>query len=330
MKGRDRYVFLLDAVDEAVELCLRIGCVCQAHGGLCVTQRPAWRQVRAAYKFDELGHHLGRCAARHQVVVELAVIDLDITKQLVIVVVLAAQVKGAGGQGVVVNAPPHAAGRACHHERPVFVERVARLRVITECVQTQRAQAASLQVQRAGLVAQPVVTLGAVTRQVVAHSAGAAAGEIGRCFPIIEQRSALRVLPVQGQRVRPQAKAEPCGFQSDFAVQGSHLGCGAAEAAQVVTRAAFPGHIAAGNGRNRPGAGFAVAPGRPQAHPHQLLFKHLHAESGAVRQAQVNAVRRGAHHLRFTEFFHDVRSCRRAPCSSKKCRAAGGLLRRTV
>ena len=184
VKGRDGNVFLGDAVDEAVELHLRIRCVGQAHGGLGKAQRPAWRQVRAANQLDELGHHLGRVVAGHQVVIEVAVIDLNIAKQLVVVVVLAAQVKGAGGQRVVVNAPPHAAGRAGHHERPVFVERVARLRVITECVQPQRAQAASVQVQRAGLVTQPVVTLSAVTREVMPQGTGTAAGEISRGLPV--------------------------------------------------------------------------------------------------------------------------------------------------
>ena len=43
VKGRDGYIFLRDAVNKAVELGLRICCVGQTHGRLCITQRPARR-----------------------------------------------------------------------------------------------------------------------------------------------------------------------------------------------------------------------------------------------------------------------------------------------
>ena len=202
VERRDRHALRGTAVDECGQLRLRVGRVGQPHRGLRVAQRPARRQVRAADQAHEARDHLGRRRAGDEVVVEVAVVDLHVAVETVVVVVLAAEVERARGQRVVVDAVPAAAGGAGQHERPVLVQRVAVRGVVAQRVERQRAQPPAVQVERPGLVAEPVVTLAAVAGEVVADRAGALAAEVRRRGTVGGERAAGGVGPGEGQRLR--------------------------------------------------------------------------------------------------------------------------------
>ena len=156
-----------------------IGRVGQAHGGLGVTERPARRQVGATDQAHKLGDHRSWRGARHQVVIQVAIVNVDITVKVVVIVVLATEVKGTGAQRVVIEPVPVAGGGPGQHKGPVLVERVAMLRVVAERIKRDGPQASPMQIERAGLVAQAVITISPVPLQVVPHRAGARAVQVG-------------------------------------------------------------------------------------------------------------------------------------------------------
>ena len=164
MERRDRHAFLAASVDERRQPGLRVGCVGQPHRGLRVAKRPARRQVRTADQAHEAGDDFAWRRSGHEVVVEVAVVDLDVPVEAVVVVVLAAEVERARGQRIVVDAVPGASRGTGENERPVLVERVATLGIVAQRVERQGAQPAAGEVERSGLVAEAEVALAAFAR----------------------------------------------------------------------------------------------------------------------------------------------------------------------
>ena len=285
VEGRHRHAVGADLVDEGVQPRLRVGRIGQAHGRLRIAQRPARRQRRAADEANELRDHLAGRRAGHQVQVQVAVVDLDVAVEAVVVVVLAAQVEGAGRERVVVQAEPVPLRRAAQHEGPVLVQRVTVLGVVAQRVHRQRAQAPAVQVQRPGLVAQAVVALGPVALQVVAHGAGARAAQVGRGAAVLgQQRPPTAGGPAQAQRGVLQRHRQRARVQARGAVGVEGLQRRRREAGAVVARAALPGHVAPGLGRDRPGARLAPARGRAQRQPRHRGREKTQAHRRAVVQ----------------------------------------------
>ena len=200
VKRRERNVVFADSIHELREPRLRVGRVGQAHCGIGITQAPARPEGHTAGQLGERADDIADPRADEEVVVEIAVVDLDVTVEAVIVVVLATEIECRRRKRVVeetVGDP----GRlvAPDHERPVLVQRVGGLRVVSERVERERPQPAPVLVERSGLVAEAEVPVGALARHAVTDDLGALAPVVGGGRPIARKRLALRA-PAQTER----------------------------------------------------------------------------------------------------------------------------------
>ena len=187
MKRRNRHPSLLAFIDEPIELLLGIGCVGQTHGRLRKPQCPTRGQMGAPNQPNELGDHICRSAPRHHITIHVAIVDIDAAKKTVVVVVFATQVKSTSRQGVVIDPQPLAIQCARQDKRPMFVQRVARLGVVSDGVLTQTTQTATVQIQGPRLVAQAKVVLARLAHHAVPDQAGALLAEVGAGVTILHQ-----------------------------------------------------------------------------------------------------------------------------------------------
>ena len=133
-----------------------------------------------------------------------------------IVGVLRAEVEGDLGQRVVEQADRATLIAVGDEERGVLVERVLRLGIVAQRIGLQAAQAAAGVVQRPGLVAEPIVTVGERPRLEVTEYAAflepliGAGGAVGQ-----DGRPALTGSPLEGQAERRcgDGDAPAAGFE---------------------------------------------------------------------------------------------------------------------
>ena len=156
----------------------------------------------------------------------------------------------------------------------MFVQRVATLGVVTQSILAQTAQAAAVQVQRTGLVAQAEIMLMGVAHHTVPHQACAPLLKVGARGPVFQHRLARGgAHPMQAQGGLPiteqthrQARARQGGHARRVL---GHRQSRSLKTAHVLTRAARPRHIRARHGGNGPGVGLLEAFGGTHRDPRQ-------------------------------------------------------------
>src|SRR5439155_14353088 len=123
------------------------------------------------------------------VVVEIAVVDLCVAVQAVIIIVLAAEIESDGCKRVVEEAESDSGGVvSSDHERPMLVQWIRCLRVVAKGVERDRAQAATVLVEWAGLVAEAVETIRRSPRHGMPDGAAALAPLVRICAAIGRER----------------------------------------------------------------------------------------------------------------------------------------------
>ena len=101
MKRGKRNVVLDKPIREFAELRLRIGRIGEAHRGVGVAQAPAGPERHATGELRELAHDVANPRPDEDVVVEIAVVDLRVAVEPVVVVVFATEIERGGGERVV-------------------------------------------------------------------------------------------------------------------------------------------------------------------------------------------------------------------------------------
>ena len=168
VEGVAQNVVLAAPGDELVHAQLGVGCVGVGHGRAGITEPPARRKGRPAGQPGETSRHLGRRAASDEVVIQIAVIGLEIAVMPVIVVQFLAHIQGAVGQGVVEQAEGQATllfpGQV---KGNVLVQRVGSAGAIPHRVDVAHAVALTIAVGVTRTLAEPEILLVPRAREIV-------------------------------------------------------------------------------------------------------------------------------------------------------------------
>lgn len=325
VEGADRDVLRPAAVDECLDPRLRVRRVGEAHRRLRVAERPARRQRRAARQPQESRRHVRKPRPGHHVKVEVAALRLVAAEQPVVVVVPRAQVEGGGV--VVVQQPVGGAGRAVlrQQERPVLVERVAGTRVVAERVPHRDPQPPPMQVERAGLVAQAVVTVVRVPGEVVGHRRALAGQHPRHARTVRQEHPAVRTHPDQAERVKLDADGEGLRSQRQPAVAARD---GGRPGVLLHPVPPVPRHVGRARRRHHPGPLLPRHAAAQEQHARQVPGQQADPAGDAVPAVQDDAVRGLSQQAGAADGPHQRANA--APSAPKTCRCSGGRRRRTV
>ena len=244
MKRTDRNLVPGGLVDEAGEPRLRIGRVGQAHRRVGVAQAPARPERHAAGEIRELADDVANGRTHEQVIVEIAILDLAIAVEAVIVVVFAAEVEGRRGQRVVEEAVGDAAPRFVRNQvGPVLVQGIARLRVVPERVERECAQPPSVLVERAGLVAEAEVAIAPLARHEVAQHAVPGAPLIRLREAVSGESLSARSRPGEIERVQLHGDPQGGRLEHDMALAALEREARPRERGDVEAIATLPGNV---------------------------------------------------------------------------------------
>src|SRR5215472_12814331 len=126
----DRDVMLYRFFYELGEPRVCIRRIREAHRRVGVPQAPARTEGHPAGQLGELSHHILDARADEQVIVKVAILDLAVAVEAVIVVMLAPEIERRRRERVVEEPIGDTALLPCDDVRPVFVKRIARLGVV--------------------------------------------------------------------------------------------------------------------------------------------------------------------------------------------------------
>ena len=266
---------------EIAEPGLRIGSVGILHGRAGVAQAPPRRECRAAGQRRVARHHVPHRRPENHIEIEIAAARLEAPVRPMIGVDFLAQIEGGVGQIIVEQ--PHGApakiGPDGEVERNVLVKRVGCLRVVAERVGGAHPQAAAGLVRLAALLAEAVIMVRLVARQVMREARPPALVTIGLGLPVLQDglESGLLAGPeIPGQRKRRAAQLDlhQRRFNCDGGLGlrgGPHLGAwkpGQIEAVAAVD-CVLPGKLR----RKRPGARRLQPFRRDDQHPRQCAVQ---------------------------------------------------------
>ncbi len=217
MKSRQRDSVSDNLVGELGESRLRVGGVGETHRRVGVTQAPARPECHAAGQVTEFANDVADARADEQVVIEVAILDLRVAIEAVVVVVFAAEIEDGRCQCVVKQAVGNARGLVpADHERPVLIERIRGFGVIAKRVDRKRTKPAAVLVEWARFVAETEISIRQGARHVVPNDAAALA-------PLVREGGSvggedfIAGAPVQAERPQPHRQRKLSGRELDFA-----------------------------------------------------------------------------------------------------------------
>ena len=290
MERGQRYVVFRDLVGETDELRVGIRRIGETHRRVGIAQAPARAESHSTGQLSELAHDVADARAYEDVIVEITIVDFGVAIEVMVVVVLAAQVEGRRGQGVVEKAAADArGGRLRDQERPMLVKRVGCLAVIAERIERDGAKPPPMLVERTGLVAQTEETVAGRASHVVAHNTVLLTPLVRLRRTIGSERCAVGRRPPQAEGAQGDAQPDLASGDHDFRAAIGKRELRTLEWGHVETIAPRPRHVDSVR-RDHPRPRFLRHTVADEEDAQQVIGEHVNPALPAVLEIVTNAV----------------------------------------